>query len=99
VTFRYYESLVSAISAPGAAAKAPASAGITRTPGAKPGGTISQQLTATVTIQAIDPKVPSVTVKTADGNTLSFKVDDKKNLDKYKAGDKSRHDVHAGAGD
>jgi Cu/Ag efflux protein CusF len=63
-------------------------AGVTRTPGAKPGGTIAQQLTTTVTIEAIDPKIPSVTVKTADGNKLSFKVEDKKNIEGYKAGDK-----------
>lgn len=88
VTFRYTESLVSAISAPGTAAKAPASGAVTRTPGAKPGGTLAQQMTATVTIQAIDTKVGSVTVKTADGNTLSFKVEDPKNLQGYKAGDK-----------
>ena len=88
VTFRYTESLVSAISAPGTAAKAPASAGVTRTPGAKPGGTLAQQMTATVTITAIDPKIPSVSVKTADGNTLSFKVEDPKNLQGYKVGDK-----------
>jgi hypothetical protein len=87
VTFRYYESLVTAISAPGAAPKAPVSQAVTRTPGAAPGGTISQQYTVTVTIEAIDAKVPSVTVKTAAGSRMSFKVD-KKNLEGYKVGDK-----------
>jgi len=88
VTFRYTESLVSAISAPGSAPKEPASGAATRTPGAKPGGTLAQQMTATVTIEAIDPKVPSVTVKNAEGNKLSFKVEDPKALQGYKAGDK-----------
>jgi len=88
VTFRYYEALATAIRRPGSAPAAPESAGVTRTPGAKPGGTIAQQLTATVTIEAIDPKIPSVTVRTADGSKLSFKVEDKKNLEGYKAGDK-----------
>lgn len=88
VTFRYYESVATAIRRPGSAPATPASAGVTRTPGAKPGGTIAQQLTTTVTIEAIDPKIPSVTVRTADGNKLSFKVEDKKNLEGYKAGDK-----------
>lgn len=88
VTFRYYESVATAIRRPGSAAATPASAGVTRTPGAKPGGTIAQQLTTTVTIEAIDPKIPSVTVRTADGNKLSFKVEDKKNIEGYKAGDK-----------
>src|SRR5262245_37715313 len=63
VTFRYHESVVSSLRRPGQAARPAESAGITRTPGAKPGGTIAQQMTATVTIQAIDPKTPSVTVK------------------------------------
>jgi hypothetical protein len=56
-------------------------------PGAKPGGTVSQQMTAVVTIEAIDAKVPSVTVKAADGRRMSFKVENAKNLEGYKAGD------------
>lgn len=88
VTFRYHESLVSAIRRPGSAPKAPETGAITRTPGTKPGGTIAQQMTATVTIEAIDAKVPSVTVKSADGRKLSFRIEDKKNLEGYKAGDK-----------
>jgi len=88
VTFRYYESIATAIRRAGSAPLAPASAGVTRTPGVKPGGTIAEQLTATVTIEAIDPKVPSVTVRTEDGSKLSFKVDNKKNLEGYKPGDK-----------
>jgi Cu/Ag efflux protein CusF len=87
VTFRYHESLVTAISAPGTA-KPPVSTGITRTPGAAPGGTIARQMTATVTIQAIDPKVPSVTIATADGNKMSFKVENPANIKGYKVGDK-----------
>jgi Cu/Ag efflux protein CusF len=89
VTFRYYESVATAIRrSSGAPPAMSGNAGVTRTPGAKPGGTIAQQLTTTVTIEAIDPKIPSVTVKTADGNKLSFKVEDKKNIEGYKAGDK-----------
>jgi len=88
VTFRYHESLVSAIHRPGSAAKAPETSGIARSAGTRPGGTISQQMNALVTIEAIDAKVPSVTVKSADGRRLSFKVADKKNLEGYKAGDK-----------
>jgi len=87
VTVRYHESLVSAIHTPGAGPKPPASAAVTRTPGERPGGTIAQQLTATVTIVALDPNVPSVTVKMSDGRTISFKVADKKNLEGFKAGD------------
>ena len=53
VTFRYYETVVTALSKPGAAASP--STTVTRTPGA-PGGTIARQTSATVTIETIDPK-------------------------------------------
>jgi Cu/Ag efflux protein CusF len=88
VTFRYHESLVTAIRRPGAAARAPESGAITRTPGTLPGGTIAQQFTAVVTINAIDPKVPSATITTEDGRKMSFKIENPKNIEGYKVGDK-----------
>jgi Cu/Ag efflux protein CusF len=88
VTFRYYESVVYHIQKPGDAPPVPEAAATVRTEGAKPGGTMSRQQTAVVTVMAIDLKVPSVTIKNADGNTVSFKVRDKKNLAGVKAGDK-----------
>ena len=90
VTFRYYESLVSSIRKPGDPAPAPSAAAPTavRGTGPKPGGTISQQVNATVTLTAIDASVPSVTVKTDDGRTMSFKISDKKSLTGVKVGDK-----------
>jgi Cu/Ag efflux protein CusF len=91
VTVRYYESIAYAIRKPGQPSGLPAATGdttITRSKGARPGGTIARQETATVTIKAIDPKVPSVTVLTGDGRTVSFKVEDKKNLKDVKVGDK-----------
>jgi len=88
VTFRYHESVVSAINRPGDKPKDPLSTSVTRTAGAKPGGTVAQQLSATVTIEEIDPKVPSVSVKAEDGRRMAFKVEDKKNLEGYKVGDK-----------
>jgi Cu/Ag efflux protein CusF len=90
VTFRYYESIAYAIRKPGQPSGLPANTdpAITRSKGPRPGGTLSQQETATVTIKAIDAKVPSVTVLTEDGRTASFKVEDKKNLQGVKVGDK-----------
>jgi len=90
VTFRYYESIAYKLRRPGEAASAPASdkPTLTRGTGPRPGGTLSQQETATVTIKAVDLKAPSVTVLTADGRTVSFKVKDKMNLQGVKAGDK-----------
>jgi Cu/Ag efflux protein CusF len=88
VTFRYYESVVYAIQKPGDKAPAPVAGGIVRSTGPKPGGTMSEQMTAVVTIQAIDAKVPSVTIKTEDGTIMSFKIEDPKNLTGVKVGDK-----------
>jgi hypothetical protein len=90
VTFRYYESIAYSIRKPGQPSGMPTQTGpsVTRSQGPKPGGTISQQETATVTLKAIDAKVPSVTVVTEDGRTVSFKVEDKKNLQDVKVGDK-----------
>jgi Cu/Ag efflux protein CusF len=88
VTFKYYESVVYAIQQPGAKPPAPVAGGIVRGTGPKPGGTMSEQLTAVVTIQAIDMAIPSVTIKTDKGETMSFKIEDKKNLEGVKVGDK-----------
>ena len=87
VTFRYYESMVYAIRKPGSGPAAPGGAGLVRAPGDRPAGTISQQMTTVVTINAIDAKVPSVTITTKDGQTMSFKVENAKNLEGFKAGD------------
>jgi Cu/Ag efflux protein CusF len=90
VTFRYRESIAYAIRKPGQPSTLPANTGttITRSQGPRPGGTVSEQQTATVTIKAIDLTVPSVTVLTEDGRTVGFKVQDKNNLKDVKVGDK-----------
>jgi ribosomal 50S subunit-recycling heat shock protein len=90
VTFRYQESMAYAIRKPGQPSGLPTQTGptVTRGTGAKPGGTLAQQETATVTVKAIDMKVPSITVLTEDGRKVSFKVDQKKNLEGVKVGDK-----------
>jgi len=88
VTFRYYESLISAIARPGADPRPTASAGVVRTPGTRPGGTLSEQLTTTVTLRAIDPAVPSVRVERPDGRQMSFRIEDAKNLEGYNVGDR-----------
>ena len=89
VTFRYYESIVSGIRMPGESA--PTASGeptLVRGTGAKPSATLSQQMSATVTITAIDTKAPSVTVKTEDNRTMSFKIEDAKTLEGVKVGDR-----------
>jgi Cu/Ag efflux protein CusF len=90
VTFKYYESVAYQIRKPGEPASAPGAGDpkITRGTGPKPGATVAQQMTATVTLKAIDAKTPAVTVVTDDGHTLSMKIEDKKSLAGLKAGDK-----------
>ncbi len=89
VTFRYYESVVYQIRKPGdPAPKASEGAAMVRSAGPNPGGTISQQVTAVVTVNEVDMKVPSVTVTTAEGRKMSFRVEDAKNLKDVKVNDK-----------
>ena len=40
-----------------------------------------------MTVTAIDPSIPAITIKTADGKILSFKVKDPKNIVGVKVGD------------
>jgi Cu/Ag efflux protein CusF len=87
VTFTYHESLVTAIAKAGSLKPAQAAA-VTRSAGTAPGGTVSHQMTATVTIEAIDAKVPSVTIKTGEGHSMAFQIENAKNLEGYKVGDK-----------
>ena len=84
----YYESLVFEVRKPGAASTAP---GATVAGGRLkdvPGGALGTQQTTTVTVKAVDMNVPSITVETADGRTLTRKIAEKKNLEGVKAGDR-----------
>ena len=90
VTFRVHRvGRSSRIGAPGqataAAAKEPT---VVRETGPRPGGAVAQVVTASVVITAIDPAVPSVTVRTANGSTMSLRVENKKNLEGVKVGDR-----------
>jgi Cu/Ag efflux protein CusF len=90
ITFTYMESVLAEIHKAAPADKAPASSDpqVTRGKGPRPSGMVSQTQKATVTIQAIDANVPSVKVQTADGQSLSFKVQDKAKLTGLMVGDK-----------
>lgn len=88
VTFRYYESMVFSIRKPGDNTPQPTGGGVVRTPGEKPGATMSQQMTARVTVEAIDMKTPSVTVRTEDGRKMVFKAESSKNLEGVNVGDR-----------
>ena len=89
VKVTYYESLVLQVRKPGDAAKAAGTdAKVTKGTGASPAATLAVQQTTTVEVLAIDQKLPSITVKTADGRTVTRKVEERKNLEGVKVGDK-----------
>ena len=85
----YTESVVLQLRKAGEAVKGDTDAGsITAGTGKSPSATIAQQLTTTVTVVSVDEKTPALTVKTADGRTLTRKVQDRKNIVGVKAGDR-----------
>lgn len=90
VKMTYYESIVMQVRQPGEGGPAEKAVGtaMTRATGAVPGGTLAAQQRTTVTVKSIDPAVPSVTVTTADGRTVTRKVEDRKNLEGLKVGDR-----------
>jgi Cu/Ag efflux protein CusF len=86
VTFTYHAAVVYEIAKPGATSAA-ASESTVAGKGVKPSGAYTRQQKLTVTVEAIDPSVPSVTVKGPNGNSMSAEVKDKKNLEGLKVGD------------
>lgn len=62
--------------------------GGTRTEGDKPGAVVSSQVTATVEVEAVDPSVPSITVRNAEDYIQTYRVKNAKNLEGVKPGDK-----------
>lgn len=89
VTFSYHAAVVYQVLKPGTTAPAvQESVSTVRGQGPKPSGAVTQQHQATVTIEAIDPAIPSIKIRTADGRALSATVEDRKNLEGLKVGDK-----------
>ncbi len=88
ITAKYYESVVVEIHKPGDTPKPDTMvAGVGTLEGTKPAGGVAAQTVTTVTIEAIDLDTPAVTVKKADGTSLSFRVKHKKYLKEVKVGD------------
>src|SRR5262245_31061482 len=90
VTFKYEESVAVRIRKPGepVAAKSDGEPQIVRGTGAKPSGTMTQQVSAAVLVKAVDKKAGSLKFTTEDGRTQSVRVEDKKILKNVKPGDK-----------
>ena len=88
VTFRYYESIVYQLKKEGASAADKGEVALSRGAGQTPGGTLAQQITMTVTVVSVDPNLPSITVKTRNGEVVTRKIEDKKNLEGVAPGDR-----------
>lgn len=84
----YYESLVFQVRKPGAPASSPSAVVAGGRLEKTPGGVLGTQETTSVTVKAVDMNVPSITVVTADGRTLTRKIAEKKNLEGVSAGDR-----------
>ena len=87
ISATYSESIAWSVRPAGQPAPPTETQTITRRQGG-PGGTATSQQTISVTVEAIDQAVPSVTVKGPQGGTQTFKVSNAKNLEKLKVGDK-----------
>lgn len=89
VKMTYYQSLVLQVRKPGEKTNVPGvDAALTRAKGEMPGATLAAQEKMNVTVKAIDPALPSITVTTDDGRTVTRKIENKKYLEGVKVGDK-----------
>jgi ribosome maturation factor RimP len=89
VVGKYYESVMIEVKKAGEATPGMTAqqAVATSKPGEMPAGAIGQQVTVTATIVSIDKKAHTATIKGPEGNAVTVKARDPKNLDKVKAGD------------
>ncbi|HXJ81773.1 MAG TPA: hypothetical protein VMS64_24210 [Candidatus Methylomirabilis sp.] len=89
VVGKYYESLMIEVKKPGEATPGVTAqqAVATSKPGETPAGVVGERVTVTATIVGIDKKAHTATIKGPEGNTVTVKARDPKNLDKVKVGD------------
>jgi len=84
----YYESIVFQLRKPGVTTNDAADVVAGGRAKNVPAGAIASRQTRTVTVKAVDPAVPSITVVTQDNRTVTRKIENKKNLDGVKPGDR-----------
>ncbi len=89
VTVKYYESLAFKVYKKGEAPMGEGTTeGIVRAkPGEKPGGAAVSQVTVTATVEALDKKKHTATLKGPEGKSVVVKVQDPKNMENVKVGD------------
>ena len=87
VTATYFAAYVVNIRKPGAPAPSTAPTTMTQRKDRAPGSETRRQQTFTVTVEAIDPKVPSLTVKGPQGRVVPLAVREATELQNIKLGD------------
>jgi hypothetical protein len=87
VTATYREGLVYEVKKGGTTGTSTTTTTMGARPGSMPAGVIAERTTVTVKIDAIDPKIPSVTFTGPAGNTYTMKVKDPSMLQGVAAGD------------
>lgn len=85
----YYESVAIKVYKAGAAPAGVEAAGVLATakPGDMPGGIAAKQVTVTATVQSIDRKNQTAVLKGPEGNSVTIKVRDPRNLVNVNVGD------------
>ncbi len=87
VVAKYYESVALRVTKPGAPAAAEVDAAAAAAPGQLPAGAVMKQDTIKAKVTAIGKHKQSVTLVGPEGNSLTIKVKNPKNLDGVKVGD------------
>jgi hypothetical protein len=87
VTATYYSAIAVSVRKPGDPAPSASPMGMTERKDRTPGSETRRQQSFTVTIDAIDPKAPSVTVKGPQGRVVSLRVRDAAQLQRVKVSD------------
>jgi hypothetical protein len=90
VVANFSESIVSKITKNGGEPSRPTASRTTRTarPGEMPGRSVTERITTSALVSAMDLKEPSVTFKNSAGDTQTLKVDDAEELKGIKVGDR-----------
>ena len=88
VVVKYYESLAVRMAEPGDPVATSTSGLAAAKPGEMPAGAAARQVTVTATVQAINKKDPAIALKGPEGDVVTVRVMDPKNLEKVKVGDK-----------
>lgn len=88
VVVKYYQSLVVRMAEPGDPLLTSTSGVAGAKPGALPEGVAGRQVTLTATVQAINRNDPAIALMGPEGEVVTVRVMDPKNLEKVKVGDK-----------